>query len=355
MTVASKHRFIQAALGQPVDKTPIWVMRQAGRYLPEYRKTRQHAGDFLTLCKTPELACKVTLQPLERFELDAAILFSDILTIPDAMGLDLFFTEGEGPKFKNIIQNEHDIKQLAAIDPEVELKYVMDAIRLIKSTLNDRVPLIGFSGSPWTLATYMVEGGSSKTFQTIKTMMYNQPTLLTLLLDKITTTVVDYLNAQINAGVDAIMIFDTWGGILAHREYELFSLHYISSIVRQLKVKTNNHKIPVIVFTKGGGLWLEKIANCGCDVVGLDWTINISDAKKRIGNQVSLQGNLDPCVLYASTEKIRTEVKKILADFGAGNGHIFNLGHGIHPDVNPDHMKALIDAVHSESVFYHQV
>ena len=344
---------LRALLREPVDTTPIWVMRQAGRYLPEYRATRQKAGDFLTLCKTPELACEVTLQPLERFPLDAAILFSDILTIPDAMGLGLYFTEGEGPKFKHTIRNEADIEKLGIPDPEDDLGYVMDAVRLIRQELNGRVPLIGFSGSPWTLATYMVEGGSAKVFANTKAMMFNRPDLMHQLLDKLSQSVTSYLNAQIAAGAQSVMIFDTWGGMLNTQNYHEFSLQYMKKIVSNLTRENDGRRVPVVLFTKGGAQWLESIADSGCDAVGLDWTIELNEARARIGDRVALQGNMDPCVLYASPERIRQEVAHILESFGHGNGHVFNLGHGIHPTIDPEHTAALVEAVHELSKPYH--
>ena len=347
-------RLIKALLRQPVDRTPIWVMRQAGRYLPEYRATRAKAGDFLTLCKTPELACEVTMQPLDRFPLDAAILFSDILTIPDAMGLGLYFTEGEGPKFKKTIQTEKDIKNLGVPDPEQDLGYVMDAVRLIRQELSGRVPLIGFSGSPWTLATYMVEGGSTKVFANTKALMFDQPDLMHQLLDKISQSVTQYVNAQIAAGAQAIMIFDTWGGALNTQNYLEFSLAYMKKIVDKIFREHEGQRIPVVLFTKGGAQWLEPIADTGCDAVGLDWTIEIGEARKRIGDRVALQGNMDPCVLYASPDRIKQEVAHILDSFGHGSGHVFNLGHGIHPTIDPEHTAALVNAVHELSPSYHK-
>jgi uroporphyrinogen decarboxylase len=339
-------RFIRALLRQPVDKTPVWIMRQAGRYLPEYREVRAQAGSFLNLMQSPELACEVTLQPLRRFDLDAAILFSDILTIPHAMDLGLHFKEGEGPVFDRPLRTAADIEKLQVPDPLRDMPYVYETIRLIKKGLNGKVPLIGFAGSPWTLATYMVEGGSTKTFAKIKALMYDQPELLNTLLNILTQSVTDYLNAQIEAGVDAVMIFDTWGGVLSPDCYEQFSLAPMRAIVQGLKKQRGEQTIPSILFTKNGGQWLEKMADTGCSALGLDWTINIGEAKKRVGDRVALQGNLDPCLLYASPDKIRAAVHTVLQDFGPGPGHVFNLGHGIHPDVNPDHLKVLVDAVH---------
>ena len=324
-------------------------MRQAGRYLPEYRTTREKAGDFLTLCKTPELACEVTLQPLQRYELDAAILFSDILTIPDAMGLGLSVNEGIGPRFERTTRTEKDVKNLIVPDMEDDLGYVMDAVRLIRSELNGRVPLIGFSGSPWTLATYMIEGGSSKDFRQIKTMMYQLPKLLHQLLDTVTKSVIAYLNAQIAAGVQTVMIFDTWGGVLTTSDYEAFSLQYLRQIVKGLNTGNGDDRVPVILFTKGGGLWLEQIADTGCDALGLDWSIEIGNARQRVGHKVALQGNMDPAMLRAPDERIRQEVKHILESYGKGSGHVFNLGHGITPDIDPEKVGVYVDAVHQYS------
>lgn len=342
-------RFLRALLRQPVDCTPIWIMRQAGRYLPEYRATRAKAGDFMALCKNPELACEVTLQPLARFPLDAAILFSDILTIPDAMGLGLYFSEGEGPKFNNPIRTAHDVQALGIPDPEADLGYVMDAIRLIRKELDGKVPLIGFSGSPWTLAIYMVEGSTSKTFGRIKAMMYAQPKILHQLLDKLAQSVILYLTAQIAAGAQTVMIFDTWGGILTPRDYTQFSLSYMQTIVQALPKTNEGRPVPVILFTKNGGQWLEQIAATGCDALGIDWTTDLSDARARVGGQVALQGNLDPSVLLSNPERIREEVQAVLTSYGTGPGHIFNLGHGITPDVPPEHVAVLVAAVHELS------
>lgn len=354
MSELKNDRFLRALLKQPVDRTPIWIMRQAGRYLPEYRATREKAGDFMTLCSTPDLACEVTLQPLERFDLDAAILFSDILTVPDAMGLGLYFEEGEGPKFERPVRTEKDIKNLPVPDPEDELGYVMDAVRTIRRELNGSVPLIGFSGSPWTLATYMVEGGSSKTFSTTKTMAFEQPRLAHLLLSKISESVVSYLNAQVAAGAQALMIFDTWGGSLSPQMYKEFSLHYMRDIVSKLTRENDGRKVPVILFTKGGGQWLSDIADTGCDALGLDWTTDIALARRQVGDRVALQGNMDPTTLCASPDIIRQEAAKILKAYGNGSGHVFNLGHGITPDINPEHVKTLVDSVHELSAQYHK-
>ena len=341
--------YINALLKKPVSRTPIWVMRQAGRYLPEYRATRKRAGDFLTLCKSPDLACEVTLQPIDRFDLDAAILFSDILTIPDAMDLGLYFTEGEGPKFSKPIKSLDDIDNLSRPDVGSKLSYVTDAVSVIKRSLNGRVPLIGFTGSPWTLATYMVEGGSSKNFSKVKGLMYENPTHMHNLLDKLADTIIDYLNGQIEAGADSVMVFDTWGGLLNKNSYEEFSLRYMGKIVNGINRQYNGKTVPVTLFTKGGGMWLEQIASTGCDGIGLDWTVELGDAQSRVGDKVALQGNLDPCVLYSSRDKIRSEVKNILSQYKGKTGHVFNLGHGISPDVNPDSMKTLVDSVHEFS------
>ena len=339
--------YINALLKKEVSRTPIWVMRQAGRYLPEYRQTRKRAGDFLSLCKSSDLACEVTLQPLERFDLDAAILFSDILTIPDAMGLGLHFVESEGPKFSKPLTTLDDIDRLSKPEVGIELAYVFDAVSVIKKNLKGRVPLIGFSGSPWTLATYMVEGGSSKNFSKVKGLLYENPKHMHQLLNVLADTVIDYLNAQIEAGADSVMIFDTWGGLLNKESYENFSLRYMSKIVEGIHRKYDEKTIPVTLFTKGGSAWLEQIAATGCDGVGLDWTVEIGEAERRIGSKVALQGNLDPSVLYASPEVITAEAYKVLDQFKGQTGHVFNLGHGITPDVNPESMKVLVDAVHS--------
>mgnify|MGYP001822936947 FL=1 len=354
MTELKNDRFLRALARQPVDVTPVWMMRQAGRYLPEYRETRKKAGSFMDLCTNPELACEVTLQPLDRFPLDAAILFSDILTIPDAMGLGLHFVEGEGPRFRNPLRDEKHIQALGVPDPETELRYVMDAVRTIRRELNGRVPLIGFSGSPWTLATYMVEGASSKDFRTIKAMLYERPELLDQLLDTVSQSVALYLNAQIAAGAQTVMIFDTWGGALTPSDYCRFSLQPMANIIRTLQRENDGRKVPVILFTKNGGQWLEAMTDTGADALGLDWTTDLADARARVGGQVALQGNLDPSVLYASPGAIRHQVGKVLASFGKGEGHVFNLGHGIHPGINPEHAGAMIEAVHELSRPYHE-
>ena len=354
MTSLQNDRFLRALLREPVDVTPVWMMRQAGRYLPEYLRVRKQAGSFMNLCTNPELACEVTMQPLERFPLDAAILFSDILTIPDAMGLGLYFEEGEGPRFKKPVRTAADINALGVPDPETELRYVMDAVRLIRKTLDNRLPLIGFSGSPWTLATYMVEGSSTKTFSRIKGMLYSEPRLLHQLLDTVAASVSSYLNAQIAAGAQAVMIFDTWGGVLTPDDYRDFSLQYMQKIIANLTREADGQQVPVVLFTKGGCQWLELMADTGADALGLDWSTDLAMARKRVGNRVALQGNLDPAVLYATPEVIREQVGHVLAQFGQGSGHVFNLGHGITPDVDPENAGALVKAVHELSVQYHQ-
>ena len=354
MSALKNDRFLRALLKQPVDVTPVWMMRQAGRYLPEYRATRAKAGNFLNLCKNPELACEVTLQPLDRFELDAAILFSDILTVPDAMGLGLGFYEGEGPRFAHPIRSAADIDRLPIPDPEGELRYVMDAVRTIRRALDGRVPLIGFSGSPWTLAAYMVEGEGSRDFSKTKGMMFDQPALMDRLLDKITQSVAAYLNGQIAAGAQAVMIFDTWGGMLSPHDYLRFSLEPMRKVIAQLTRENDGRKVPVVLFTKGGGQWLEVMADSGADALGLDWTTDLGLARQRVGAKVALQGNMDPNVLYASPERIREEVASVLAAYGHGEGHVFNLGHGIHPGIHPEHVAALVQAVRELSPAYHQ-
>ena len=353
VTPLKNDTFLRALLRQPVDYTPIWMMRQAGRYLPEYRASRAQAGCFMGLCQSPQLACEVTLQPLDRFPLDAAILFSDILTVPDAMGLGLYFTEGEGPHFERPVRTREDIQRLGVPDMTDDLGYVMDAVALIRRELNGRAPLIGFSGSPWTLATYMVEGSGSKTFARSKAMMFDQPALMHDLLALVAEAVTQYLNAQVASGAQALMIFDTWGGSLTPRDYREFSLAYMTRIVAGLTREAEGRRVPVILFTKGRGQWLEAMAESGCDALGLDWTTDLGDARQRVGSRVALQGNMDPCLLYASPERIRAEVAAILASYGAGTGHVFNLGHGIHPDVEPERAAALVAAVHELSGPYH--
>ena len=353
MTALKNDRLLRALLRQPVDATPVWMMRQAGRYLPEYRATRARAGSFMDLCTSPELACEVTLQPLDRYPLDAAILFSDILTVPDAMGLGLYFTEGEGPRFERPVRSAAQVHALPIPDPEADLGYVMEAVRTIRRALAGRVPLIGFSGSPWTLATYMVEGGSAKNFARCKGMMFDEPALMHELLGRLADAVTAYLNAQVAAGAQALMLFDTWGGVLSPRDYREFSLAYMSRVVSGLTREAEGRRVPVILFTKGGSQWLEDMADAGADALGLDWTIEIGEARRRTGDRVALQGNLDPCMLYASPERIRTEVGRILQSYGHGHGHVFNLGHGIHPDVDPERPAALVQAVHELSRPYH--
>jgi uroporphyrinogen decarboxylase len=354
MTQLKNDTFLRALLRQPVEYTPMWLMRQAGRYLPEYCETRRRAGNFMGLCQSPDLATEVTLQPLARYPLDTAILFSDILTVPDAMGLGLYFAEGEGPKFERPLRDEWEIRNLTVPDPTDKLRYVIDAVKQIRVALDGSVPLIGFSGSPFTLACYMIEGGSSDTWTLVKTMLYNRPELLHHILNVNAQAVTAYLNAQIEAGAQAVQIFDTWGGALSHRAYHEFSLRYIEQIIQGLKREHNGQKVPVIVFTKGGGLWLESIAATGCDAVGLDWTIDIGQARARVGDKVALQGNFDPNALFAKPDAIEKEVAEILASFGSGSGHVFNLGHGISQFTNPDHVTALVDAVHRLSRPYHQ-
>ncbi len=346
-------RFLRALNRESVDVTPVWMMRQAGRYLPEYRATREKAGSFMDLCRNAELACEVTIQPLERYPLDAAILFSDILTIPDAMGLGLTFNTGHGPQFSNPVRTAADVKNLPIPDPEGELQYVMNAVRTIRKELDGRVPLIGFSGSPWTLATYMVEGGGTKEYGKIKGMMFDQPETLHQLLDKLAKSVITYLNGQIAAGAQAVQIFDTWGGVLTPRDYQTFSLNYMQQIIDGLTREADGRKVPVILFTKGGGQWLDKMAATGADCLGVDWTIDLSDARKLTGDNIALQGNMDPCILYSNPDRIREEVGNVLASYGKGNGHIFNLGHGIHPKIDPENVGAFINAVHELSGQYH--
>ncbi|MBO9469687.1 uroporphyrinogen decarboxylase [Endozoicomonas sp. G2_2] len=345
----SHDRLLRALRREPVDVTPVWLMRQAGRYLPEYRKLREQAGSFLDLCQNPELACEVTLQPLRRFELDGAILFSDILTIPEAMGLGLHFVPGEGPNFHHPVRTPDDIAKLTMPDMEDSLGYVPAAVRLIRRELDGKTPLIGFAGSPWTLATYMVEGGPSKTYQHIKTLMYNAPDALHQLMYLLARSVAAYLNAQIAAGAQAVQIFDTWGGVLTPSAYRAFSLTYMQRIVEQLEPAPDGSTVPVILFTKGGGPWLESMAATGCHALGLDWTIDIDEARERVGDRVALQGNLDPAMLYARPDVIRDNVGDVLRRFGNHPGHVFNLGHGVTPQVNPDHVAALVDAVHELS------
>ncbi len=342
--------FIRSLHRKPVERTPVWFMRQAGRYLPEYRETRAKAGDFLTLCKTPSLACEVTLQPLRRFNLDAAIIFSDILTIPDAMGLGLSFAEGEGPRFSKPVQTTAAIDALSVPDMD-SLDYVFKAVHLTRELMPVETPLIGFAGSPWTLACYMVDGGSSKDFKSILKFLYTQPAALHHLLEKLTTAIINYMDEQVRAGVNALMLFDSWGGIHTTTNYEKFSLNYMAKIVKQLKSK--HPETPIILFTKGGGQWLSAMAATGCDALSVDWTCDLARAKKEVGHTVALQGNLDPSVLLSNPECIREQVKQTLAAYGHGSGHVFNLGHGITPDVLPEHVQAMISAVHEFSPQYH--
>jgi uroporphyrinogen decarboxylase len=347
---------LRALLRQPTEYTPVWLMRQAGRYLPEYNATRQRAGSFLGLAKSPAYATEVTLQPVDRFALDAAILFSDILTVPDAMGLGLYFAEGEGPKFEHPVRTEDDVARLAVPDPGAELRYVADAVRQIRAALAGRIPLIGFSGSPFTLACYMVEGGGSDDFRQIKTMLYARPDLLHAILKVNARAVVDYLNAQIEAGAHAVMVFDTWGGVLADGAYQEFSLAYIAQVVGGLTRERDGRRVPSIVFTKGGGLWLEQIAGTGCDAVGVDWTVDLGRARSRIGQQCALQGNLDPMCLFAPEAAIRREAVRVLDSFGPPRnadgswaGHVFNLGHGISQHTPPDSVAVTVETVHAHS------
>ena len=353
MSTLENDLLLRALLREPVERTPVWIMRQAGRYLPEYRALRAQAGSFMDLCRNPELACEVTMQPLRRFDLDAAILFSDILTVPDAMGLGLYFEQGEGPRFERPVRDRASIEALPAPDIARDLGYVTDAVRLIRSRLEGQVPLIGFSGSPWTLATYMVEGGSSKDFRHIKGMAYRDPDTLELLLSKITHAVCRAVNAQAATGAQALMIFDTWGGALAHDAYQRFSLAFAKQVIAGLERHRDGRRVPVVFFTKGGGIWLDKIADCGADGLGVDWTIPLNEARERTQGRVALQGNLDPNVLYAEPPIIEKEVARVLAEYGNGSGHIFNLGHGIHPQIPPEHVEAMVNAVHNLSPQWH--
>jgi uroporphyrinogen decarboxylase len=353
MPALQNDTLIRALFRQPTAYTPVWLMRQAGRYLPEYNETRRRAGSFLALCKTPSLAAEVTLQPLERFPLDAAILFSDILTIPDAMGLGLTFAEGEGPRFERPLRDEASIAKLSAPDPGEALRYVTDAIAEVRRALAGKVPLIGFSGSPYTLACYMVEGQASDDWRNLKLMLHRHPRLLHRLLETNALAVAALLNAQIEAGVDVLMIFDTWGGSLSAAAYREFSLEYIHRVLSQLKRGSGATRVPVIVFTKGGAPWLERIAATGCDCVGLDWTVDLGDARRRIGERAALQGNLDPAVLLASPEAVHGEVQKALESFGNGAGHVFNLGHGVPQFTPPENVAALVAAVHELSPKFH--
>jgi len=345
--VLQNDRFLRALRREPTDTTPVWVMRQAGRYLPEYRATRARAGSFMALAQSPELACEVTLQPLERFELDAAILFSDILTIPDAMGLGLNFAQGEGPQFAHPVRSKADIEKLGVPDMEGELRYVMDAVRLIRQELHGRVPLIGFSGSPWTLACYMVEGQGSRDFARLKAMCWSDPTLAHRLLDTLAQSVAAYLIAQAAAGAQALMVFDTWGGLLGPAPFREFSLRYMAQVVDVLKANAASRDLPVILFSKGAGQHLSAMADTGCTGLGVDWTIDLADARQAVNGSVALQGNLDPAILLASPDVIRREVRRVLDSYGNHPGQVFNLGHGITPEVNPEHVKVLVDEVHA--------
>ncbi len=348
---------LRALLREPTDYTPIWLMRQAGRYMAEYNATRKRAGSFLGLAKSPAYATEVTLQPVDRFALDAAILFSDILTVPDAMGLGLYFVEGEGPKFERPIRTEADVDRLVCPDPNVELRYVTDAVREVRKALANRIPLIGFSGSPFTLACYMIEGGGSDDFRLVKTMLYARPDLLHRILEVNALAVAAYLNAQIEAGAQAVMLFDTWGGVLADGAYQTFSLAYMRKVLATLKRNHDGERVPSIVFTKGGGLWLEQIVDSGCDAVGLDWTVNLGNARRRIGDRCALQGNLDPMALFAGAKEIETAASAVLNSFGppkradgAWDGHVFNLGHGISQYTPPESVEILVNAVHTRSL-----
>ena len=352
MIDVSDSLLMRAIARKTVPRAPVWLMRQAGRYLPEYRQTRAKAGDFLSLCKTKELACEVTLQPLRRYDLDAAILFSDILTIPDAMGLGLSFVEGEGPCFAHPLRDVASIDALRVPKADEELAYVMDAVRLIRKEMPGHLPLIGFAGSPWTLACYMIEGGSSRDYKRVLGFMYQEPLAMQRLLAKLSDAVVAYLSAQVLAGVSVLMVFDTWGGILSTYHYQQFSLAFLRDIVQRLRAL--HPQIPIILFTKGGSQWLPAIADTGCQAVGVDWTCDLAAAKKTIGHKVALQGNLDPTVLLTSPACIRREVKRVLAEFGTGPGLIFNLGHGITPDVPVDHVRVMVEAVHEFSPEYAQ-
>lgn len=354
MSELQNDRLLRALAQEPVDRTPVWMMRQAGRYLPEYRRVREQAGSFIKLMSNPELACEVTLQPLERYELDAAILFSDILTIPNAMGLGLHFVQGEGPRFEHPVRDLGAIRRLERPDMERDLGFVFDAVRRIRRELNGRVPLIGFAGSPWTLATYMVEGGSSKDFATTKALAWDEPEALDELLGLLADSVAEYLNHQIEAGAQVVQIFDTWGGVLTPRHFRRFSLEPMQRILDQLISERDGRRVPVILFTKAGGARLPEMAASGCDALGVDWTVDLATARKRVGSQVALQGNLDPAALLARPERIREAVQAVLESHGPGPGHIFNLGHGITPQVPPEHVTAMVDAVHELSPAMHR-
>lgn len=358
MTDLKNDLYLRALRGEKVERTPIWVMRQAGRYLPEYRATRERAGDFLTLCKSPDMACEVTMQPIDRFGLDAAILFSDILTIPDAMGLELTLEEGVGPVFNKPIRSVEQIDALGIPDMEQDLGYVMNAVRVIRKELDGRVPLIGFTGSPWTLASYMVEGSGSKEFRRIKGLMYESPVAAHKLLQVVTDSVIQYLKAQVLAGAQSLMVFDTWGGMLSTANYQEFSLRYMDQIVSAIKADDACKDVPIVLFTKGGGQWLEMMADTGCDGLGLDWTVDLAQAKARVGERVVLQGNMDPVVMNTGVSQIEEQAMKVLEAYGEhgekDRGHIFNLGHGIQPFAKPDNMKALVDTVQNRSSIFHK-
>ena len=349
----SNDLFLRVLRGEPVARTPVWIMRQAGRYLPEYRQTRARAGGFLDLCRTPELACEVTLQPLRRFALDAAILFSDILTVPEAMGLGLSFVAGEGPRFAKTVRSRAEAEALAP-PPAGSLDYVSAALRMIRRELNGKVPLIGFCGSPWTIATYVVEGKSSRDQARVRALAYREAQTMHLLLDKLTAALTDYLNAQIAAGAQAVMIFDSWGGVLPHWAYAPFSLDYMRKLLAGLECDAAGNRVPTIVFTKGGGQWLTAMKDCGADALGLDWTTSLAVARRTVGEGIALQGNLDPAMLFGEPRQIHAAVRRVLGDYGKGHRHIFNLGHGITPDVPPEHARAMIDAVHELSPAYHR-
>ncbi|MEN7341812.1 MAG: uroporphyrinogen decarboxylase [Pseudomonadota bacterium] len=353
MTELKNDLFLRALLREPCERTPIWMMRQAGRYLPEYRATRAEAGDFMSLCSNPELACEVTLQPLRRYGFDAAILFSDILTVPDAMGLGLYFETGEGPKFKTTIDTAADIKNLAIPDVADSLDYVMAAVKKIRGALEGSVPLIGFAGSPWTVATYMIEGGSSKTYSKAKALLYSDPVAADLLMEKLAKTTTDYLNAQIRAGAQAVMVFDTWGSVLEPEAYKRFSLASMQMIVDGLIRENDGRRVPVVLFTKGAGTRLSAMVETGCDGLGVDWTTDMSEARRLVDDKVALQGNMDPSLLYASDDAIRDGVIRVLESYGHGGGHVFNLGHGIHPEIDPAKVGVMVDTLKAESPRFH--
>ncbi|MHB1565808.1 MAG: uroporphyrinogen decarboxylase [Acidiferrobacter sp.] len=348
-----RNRLIRALLCEPVDQTPVWLMRQAGRYLPDYRALRARAGSFMDLCQSPELACAVTLQPVRRFALDGAILFSDILTIPHAMGLGLYFVDGEGPRFSHPLRDRHDIKRLAVPDPATDLRYVLETVRQARAELAGCCPLIGFAGSPWTLATYMVEGQGGTDFRRVKGLLFNDPDALQTLLATLAAAVTAYLNAQIEAGAQAVMIFDTWGGSLSASAFTRFSRDPMATVVAGLRRRHEGARVPVIVFTKGGGGWLSALADTGCDALGVDWTVALAAARAVVGPRLALQGNLDPQALFATPARLQAEVAAVLADFGVGNGHVFNLGHGVLPEVDPAQVELLVETVHTVSTRYH--